>query len=172
MRTWGPRSCQLGRVSRRGLPRRFRVCSEWGRVSGPWSKGALSSAVLRCRRARGSPLSAGAQGDAPEDRSADPARRPSRVPARVGMPCAHGGQQCDRDPPFEQRQRSARSRGFGGARGVLESATPRGAGRRDLALVKGVKPRFSAQSEFWHPSVREIRRTPVARVLFRRLAGV
>src|SRR6266542_2040112 len=68
------------------------------------------------------------------------------------MPCAHGGQQCDRDPPFEQRQRSARSRGFGGARGVLESATPRGAGRRNLALVRLSETRFSAESEFWHPS--------------------
>src|SRR6266508_1004225 len=51
------------------------------------------------------------------------------------MPCAIGGQRCDRDPAFEQHQRSARPRGFGGARGVLESPTSRGAGRRALALA-------------------------------------
>jgi hypothetical protein len=39
-----------------------------------------------------------AHGDAPEDRSADAARRPTRVPTRVRMPCATGGKQCDRDP--------------------------------------------------------------------------
>jgi hypothetical protein len=109
-----------------------------GGVSGRWSRGALSSAVLRCMRARGSALSPGARGDAPEDRSADAARRPSRVPARVRMPCAKGGKQCDRDPAFEQRQRSARPRGFGGARGVLEKPTLRGAGRRGLALALAV----------------------------------
>jgi hypothetical protein len=98
------------------------------------------SAVRRCGRGRGSPLSTGgALGDASEGRSAHPARRPARVLARVGMPCAIGGQQCDRDPAFEQRQRSARPRGFGGARGVLASSTPRGAGRCGLALVKGVR---------------------------------
>jgi hypothetical protein len=55
------------------------------------------------------------------------------VPARVGMPCANRGQHCDPDPAFEQRQRSARPRGFSGAGGVLESAIPRGAGRGGLA---------------------------------------
>jgi Domain of unknown function (DUF4331) len=39
-----------------------------------------------------------------------------------------------------------------GGRGVVESAAPRGAGRRDLALAKAVNPRFSPGSEFWHPS--------------------
>src|SRR6266542_6743191 len=64
------------------------------------------------------------------------------------MPCANGGQQCDRDPAFEQRQRSARPRGFGGARGVLASSTPRGAGRRGLALVKASETRLSGSVSF------------------------
>src|SRR6266545_6693003 len=95
----------------------------------------LITEVRRCRYAQGPPLLTVAFGDAPEDRSADPSRRPSRVPARVGMPCVSRAEQCDRDPAFEQRQRPARPRGFGWARGILESAPPRGEGCRGFALA-------------------------------------
>jgi hypothetical protein len=50
---------------------------------------------------------------------------------------------CDRDAASEQCQRAARPRGFGWAAGVLESPTPRGAGRRGLviALAQGAQIR-------------------------------